>query len=123
MIKKTLSIASILFLITSCGPVYKKEYTFIPPQKAIERTCANNCLKNKDICMQKCNDRSTYMDIGNNIMSMIDSEKSYSRSYKSNKIKEECHETCNQSHRNCHENCGGKVIEKQICVFNCKGAK
>lgn len=116
---KAISLLSVVFLVSSCGPFYNTEYEFVPPQRTDERTCANSCIKDKTNCFQRCKDRSTIEGFGQNLFTALGSPNFHTYEYH----KRECEESCNQDHRMCHENCGGKVIAKKVCVYGCKSKK
>src|SRR5579883_303610 len=82
---RLLSIFSLLVLVgilSGCGSMYKKQYTYIPPQAAADKRCIGKCMHARSYCQKIC---------------LLKNKKSCD---------------CTTSFNTCYSACGGQVIEK-----------
>ena len=125
-----------LFLLLSCGPVYRTEYTIVPPQTEQGRMCANNCLMSQQNCRQSCQLQAQNCQH----MDQLQSQNDYlmylnERQRQGKPIKRDpysfgggsscyadtmCEERCAADYRICHVNCGGQAIPQTMCVAGCR---
>lgn len=119
--------------LLACSPVYKTDYTFIPPERESGRTCILQCENSKLLCeqLQDTKYNSCLQRAELNYQS-CESRKIYRIDYKSGDTKcvENCYcyrsscsrdeKTCGTQYRGCYQTCGGKVRSKTYCVSNCE---
>ncbi|MBI2785372.1 MAG: hypothetical protein HYX60_03305 [Legionella longbeachae] len=125
------SIMSLVGTLSACGPMYKTEYNFIPPQSDISKMCTAQCVQAQNDCQQNCR-----VNTQNCIM-----RAQQSAFFEFNRYKEEqarrgmlinkslrdfdksssCNVSCNceSTYRSCYSACGGEVQERQVCVAFC----
>ena len=118
-------------LLTACGPIYKTQYSYQPPQSDTGRMCAAQCVQSRGMCQQMCRAQNNNCEMqaqenaaysyhayvkaqqaaGKKIRKNIDD---FDNSYM-------CNESCNcRSNFNlCYSTCGGKVTSRQICTAFC----
>ncbi|MCC8462579.1 MAG: hypothetical protein LN546_05420 [Rickettsia endosymbiont of Ecitomorpha arachnoides] len=106
-------------MITSCTT----RYEIIPPTTAEGRKCANECLLEKERCMQSCDMYNTQC----NLLNQLNAQNNYlisqqaAKSNKDNKYMPHfsshqnnlCNNSscsCIENYHICHKNCGGEVI-------------
>ncbi len=123
----------IIAVLSGCSPVYKTDYTFVPPKKESGRTCVLQCENTKLLCeqLQETKYNSCLQRAELNYQS-CESRKIYRIDYKSGDTKcvENCYcsrsscyrdnETCGGQYRSCYQTCGGQVRSKTYCVSNCE---
>jgi len=122
-------------LLASCGPVYRTNYTYIPPKAWRGRQCVNKCLKERTYCNIEC--RKTYQSC---IYGAQEASKPAYRAYVKQRTaagKEiwanpndfadtyNCNKNCNcePQYRQCYTNCGGQVVGTTVCVADCSQKK
>ena len=131
-LKLALSFLLIAFL-TSCGPVYKTNYTYIPPENEEGKSCIFQCDNTKlqcyqleDMRYQRCLDRA------DRDYYRCEANRRYVYNYK--KKRRECRhncycfrsscsqtrEVCDDRYRTCYQTCGGSVTSETVCVSNCE---
>lgn len=132
----TICSAILLFTLTcflqGCSPVYKTHYIYHPvsSEKAV---CANECIKNKQICKSQCLDLQRQCERDANMLGMASGlvraqtgDLNAPPSARLSLIEEckihleSCELACDENHKLCHENCGGSVTVQSVCVKNCK---
>ncbi|MEZ4752834.1 MAG: hypothetical protein R3A13_00765 [Bdellovibrionota bacterium] len=124
----------LILVLSACGPVYKTDYTYIPPKTESGRSCIFQCQNTKVQCEQlqelkyeRCLDRA------DREYDRCERNKRYI--YKPNgerKCVDNCYcfrdscsldeETCEIRYRSCYGTCGGSVEAKTYCVSNCEKA-
>lgn len=122
---KTVVAVGVVLIISSCGPVYHTEYTYIPPKNMQGQNCILQCRNIKLQCEQlkesqrdrcedraelqyeRCQDRNRYVD--------KDDQRYCYRSYCSAPD----YAACESDFRVCYQSCGGQVLSETKCVSNC----
>lgn len=114
------------YLLIGCGPVYRTQYTFDPPQDRDGRTCVLHCDNNKMQCEhmermrhQHCEQRADWEQerCEYELERKNKKEKWYSCARSSCSLNLE---PCERQYRLCYQNCGGEVVASEICVMNCE---
>lgn|SRR3990167_5615816 len=118
-------------LLSSCSPIYKTEYNYIPPASMMGRMCISQCLQNRSMCDQMCQMR--------NESCRRDAERDafYQYEYYKNeqirlgkKVKKDisyfdrslsCRTSCDceEPFNSCYAACGGQILSRQVCVAFC----
>lgn len=111
-------------LLVGCGPVYKTEYTYRPPQSPQGQTCImqcdnikRQCYIHEDFRVRACEDE--------NRIARLEYERCLSMNY------DRCWDLsvfcssadyahCDEEYRICYQNCGGLVSSREICVSGCE---
>jgi hypothetical protein len=121
-------------MLSACGPVFKTEYSYVPPRSDGGKMCVAQCIQGKNACEQSCEmknqncklrahqDALTQFEmykqeqkrIGKPVERSVDS---FDRSYA---CSASC--GCDETYNSCYSTCGGKVIETQVCVAFCDKA-
>lgn len=120
--------------VLACGPVYKTDYTFFPPERESGRTCVMQCENSKMQCRQlvqlrhdSCRQQAetAYYLCEASRRYRIDSkgkQKCIENCYCSRESCSEDYEPCDSQYRSCYQTCGGKVTSRTYCVSNCENA-
>ena len=129
---------ALLLLVISfclaCGPVFRTNYTFSPPETESGRACIFQCENNKLQCEQledakvdRCEAESS------RDYERCERNKEYQYDY--GKGREKCvrncycsrrwcskanYERCAAKYRSCYQTCGGLVHSETVCVRNCE---
>ncbi len=127
--------AMIIIVLTSmlfgCGPIYKKEYAYVPPRSSMGKMCTAQCIQSKSNCLQMCQMRNDncraqarqdayyqyeeYKHERRREGKEVDKDvKDFDRSFFCN---QSC--DCTPSFHACYSACGGQVLERQVCVAFC----
>lgn len=118
-----------LTMLCACGPMYRTDYFYTPPESESGRTCIFQCEMLKGQCRtieemraERCESDSRaqiasceayiYMTKGREAEWYECSGSSCSTDY----------EQCEGQHRYCYQACGGKVDARTTCVANCDQA-
>jgi hypothetical protein len=115
--------------LTACGPVYKTDYTYIPPENATARQCLNQCLGMQSACRARAEDRAARENTACQQNAMVNYSVCLATA-KSDAERNRCSSSsyCNQQpnlsvcdaeYRQCYQNCGGTVISQERCVSGC----
>lgn len=126
-----LSVLVLASLLTSCGPMYKTEYSFIPPKSDLSKMCTAQCVQSKNDCEQSCrvdNENCRLRAKQNALFEFknykedqkqrgLPITKSVSDFDRSSSCFNSCH--CESTFRECYSACGGEVRERQVCVAFC----
>lgn len=133
-IKLILSLLVLVSLLAGCGPVYKREYAFVPPKTGIGKMCIAQCVQGKNACEQNCR------MINDNCRARAREDAVYQYElYKHERIREgkevkkdvsdfdrsyQCSDSCNcePTYRSCYSACGGQVLQRDVCVAFCDKA-
>ena len=122
-------------LLAGCSPVYKKSYTYIPPENSSERACLNTCLSMKQACRsdkdrEYSDCRARAADDYANCMAFrvydypdgrFGNRRCVSNCYCN---RDYCsypeYDSCEDIYAECYRNCGGQVMMTEECVRFCK---
>lgn len=125
-------LAIITLVLTACGPIYKKQYAYVPPASNMGKMCTAQCVQNKNSCEQMCQMRNDNCRMQARQDAMYQFE-----IYRSDRLKQNlpveksindfdrgsfgCQNTCGCSatYRSCYAACGGEVLERNVCVAFC----
>jgi hypothetical protein len=128
------SIFVVIALLAGCGPVYKREYSFVPPKTDMGRMCISQCVQGKNACEQTCRMNN------DNCRAQAREDAIYEyREYKRERIREgkeikknisdfdrgyRCQSSCDcePTYRACYSACGGQVLYRDVCVAFCDKA-
>jgi len=121
----------LLTLLAGCGPVYKRQYAFVPPKTSTGKMCIAQCGSSKQSCQQMCAIKTEtcrlrakqdaviqfeqYKNDRRHAGESIDKELSYFDH--SSSCDTACH--CEPAYRECYSACGGEVLQKDVCVAFC----
>lgn len=134
MLKKSIFLV-LLLAISGCGPIYKTDYTMVPPRNEAGRQCANNCLLAQQNCRQNCTltahqcEQNGQLQAQNNYLQYVNERQRTGKPIKKTPSdfssyndceSDECQELCANDYRICHTNCGGQVIPRTYCVSGCQ---
>lgn len=112
-----------LFL-AGCGPVYKTEYSYRPPQSPQGQACIMQCDNMKRQCyiyedfrVRACEDE--------NRIARLEYERCLSMNYDrcwdmSSFCSSADYRHCDEEYRLCYQNCGGLITSREICVSGCE---
>ncbi|MBU1231606.1 MAG: hypothetical protein KKC77_01880 [Proteobacteria bacterium] len=113
----------LLLFLFGCGPVYKTEYTYRPPQSPQGQTCIMQCEKIKRHCytneefrVRACEDENMIARLEYDRCISMNYERCWDRSAYCNSAN---YEYCDEEYRICYQNCGGLVSGREICVSGC----
>ena len=118
----------LVFIFTSCGPVYQDQYTYLPPESPEGRSCIFQCENSKQSCQQleemnyqHCEERSRW--------ERERCERKNERKGKKEKWYDcwgsSCSknlERCDSMYVSCYRSCGGTVNVTNVCVSGCEQA-
>ena len=132
--KVFLSVILGLLVLAACGPVYKTNYDYKPPQTDNGRMCVNQCLNTKSACEQDCHARQVDCEYRADEDAQIQYD-NYVRTqrFQHQEIKKTvtdfhrycdeetvCAARCVANHNLCYNNCGGVVNGTTICTSGCE---
>ncbi len=113
----------LLFLI-GCGPVYKTEYTYRPPQGPQALNCImqcdnikRQCYTNEDFSVRACEDENRIARLEYERCVSMKYDRCWDRSYYCNSAD---YLYCDEEYRICYQNCGGLITSREICVSGCE---
>jgi hypothetical protein len=125
------SLFLLMSLIAGCGPVYKREYAFVPPKSDMAKMCTAQCVQSKNSCEQMCqmNNESCRMRARQDAVYEYERYK-HERKREGKEIKKDvsdfdrsysCSSSCNcePTYRSCYAACGGQVLQRDVCVAFC----
>ena len=139
---KALLVAIIAALISSCGPQFKTERTYTPPESIEGRTCVATCDTAQQVCRGRADDERRFCEElsadrkrqedacrarNAALPEYINTASGPVRTRKEscfkgiNKICRADYRECTSDHDACYERCGGKVTKRKVCVANCDG--
>lgn len=115
---------SLLYLLSACGPVYRVEYTYQPPQDAMGTNCIllcenikMQCRTNEKYRIQSCEDQ--------NRIARLEYERCVAVGYDycwddwTMFCGMENYQRCDADYRQCYQNCGGQIFSREVCVSGC----
>ncbi|MCB0358636.1 MAG: hypothetical protein KDD44_03345 [Bdellovibrionales bacterium] len=122
------SIGAVLVLLSACSPVYRTNYSFVPPEDPRGQACVFQCQTVKLQCEQleksendRCVDRAEY-----------DYDRCEARNDRRREDKQDyCYRSycpgpnfdrCEDQYRSCYQSCGGTVNAHTQCVSFCEDA-
>lgn len=121
--------------LAACGPMYRTDYTMVPPPTDAGRMCANNCLMAKNNCAQTCSlqqgncENMQRLEAQNQYLQYVNERQRAGQpvkktvndffGYSSCGTDYDCEGRCQNDYHICHGNCGGQVIPRTYCVANC----
>ncbi len=118
-------------LMTGCGPVYKREYSFVPPKSNVAKMCTAQCVQSKNTCQQMCNLNTENCRLRARQDAIYQYEQyKRDRRHDGKDIQKNlsdfdhgslCSSSCNcePSYRECYSACGGEVLQRDVCVAFC----
>ncbi|MCW5584286.1 MAG: hypothetical protein KIT56_10540 [Gammaproteobacteria bacterium] len=118
-------------ILTGCGPVYKREYAFVPPRTGMGKMCIAQCVQNKNTCEQMCqmNNENCRLRAHQDAVYQFEMYKHERRKHGAPVKKDvsdfdmsyTCNHSCNcePTYRSCYSACGGQVLERDVCVAFC----
>ena len=129
-------VACLAFLavgFNACGPVFKTNYTYIPPKTSQGQACVFQCQNTQQHCEQleemryeRCLDRNE----ADYYRCLRDQRYVYNYKKGRQECVENCYcsrgycsrdeERCGEQYRGCYQTCGGEVLAETICVSNCE---
>ena len=135
--KKQILVVCVL-LFTSCVPVYKTNYTFLPPETERGRECVNacqmtlqQCEANEQTAYQGCLSRASYeyttceagkVVVPHPLLGWSAPQCVRNCNCYSSYCKPPSGELCNARYAECYRNCGGQVNSEKVCIRYCKKA-
>lgn len=122
---------TLITFLTGCAPIYRTQYTFVPPKTDIAKMCTAQCVQGKNTCEQMCRmnnencllraqqDAEHQFEIYKN--DQLRQGKEVKRDMNSFKHTYSCRSSCNcePTYRSCYTSCGGQITQKQVCVAFC----
>jgi hypothetical protein len=118
-------------MLVGCGPVYKREYAFVPPKSDVGKMCTAQCVQGKNRCEQRCR-RDTERCRAHAREEAIYQFEQYKRERRrlGQEVKKSindfdrgytCETACNcePTFRDCYAACGGQVLQRDVCVAFC----
>lgn len=115
-----------IVILSSCHPVYKASYSYIPPTASSKLECIHRCKNIFEVC--ESNEKSKYIQcdyLAGAEQSMCTAMYPPGETPPWNAcLRKSCDypdlQTCRNSYNLCYTNCGGKVISKSECTKNCE---
>lgn len=122
-------ISTLVLALSACGPIYRTDYTYVPPEDSGARQCLNQCLGMQSACRARAEDRAAREN--------ADCEQSALLNYsiclataKTEAERNRCSSSsfcnkqpnlsvCEAEYRQCYQNCGGTVLSERRCVYGC----
>ncbi|MBK1649482.1 hypothetical protein CKO36_12960 [Rhabdochromatium marinum] len=115
--------------LTACGPIYKTDYTYIPPEDSASRQCLNQCLGMQADCRARAEDRATRENTACQQNAMVNYSVCLATA-KTEADRNRCSASsycnrqpdlspCDADYRACYRNCGGTIISQQRCISGC----
>lgn len=126
-----LSLVALIITLIGCGPVYKREYTFVAPKSNISKMCIAQCVQGKNVCEQSCNANVDNCRARAHQDAIYQYEaykherhrkgKSVDKSISDFDTGNTCTASCNcePTYRACYSACGGQVLQHDVCVAFC----
>lgn len=119
----------LLPLLVACGPIYRTDYSYIPPESASGRQCLNQCLGMQSMCRATAENRASQSNAAcqqsallkyTTCLATARSDQERGRCSSSSYCNESAnYSRCDAEYRMCYQNCGGEVLSRQVCVMGC----
>lgn len=124
-------VLSSAILLTGCGPIYKREYAYVPPHSKMGGFCISQCIQNQTMCEQmsqmnveNCrarSERDAYPRYNAYVNERIAKGKPIKRTVNdfnydfcaSNTL------NCKTAFNTCYTACGGQILEHKECIAFC----
>jgi len=125
---------ALIGLLMGCGPVYKKEYSYVPPKSQAGKICTAQCVQNRGNCEQMCqmrNDTCRAQAKQNAVYQYeMYKEEQHDRGQPVDKRVSDfddsssCNNDCNcaPTYNACYSACGGQILTRKVCVAFCDKA-
>ncbi|AHF04986.1 membrane protein [Marichromatium purpuratum 984] len=128
-LKRLVFLATLAVALVACGPVYRTEYSYVPPADRAGKQCLNQCLNMRAMCRSQAESRAANARADCERNAMINYTACMATA-KSDSERSKCSATsycsqdadtrqCEEEYRLCYENCGGTVSSYQVCEYGC----
>ncbi|MEM1161242.1 MAG: hypothetical protein AAGJ28_09935 [Pseudomonadota bacterium] len=132
----------IALMLFACGPQFKTERTYIPPETIEGRTCVATCDTAQQVCRGRADDEDRFCRAQERerkdderacrarnaaLPDLIQTANGPVKPKKENCFKgtkQFCradYRECTRDHDACYQRCGGQVVKRKVCVANCGG--
>ncbi|MDD3609580.1 MAG: hypothetical protein PHI49_07490 [Halothiobacillaceae bacterium] len=115
--------------LVGCGPIYRTEYRYTPPQDMAGKQCINQCGSIREMCRSTAENRaaqeraSCQQNASIRYAACVATAKDDSarRACNPNAYcnREADTSHCEREYRQCYQGCGGKIDSYQVCEFGC----
>ena len=125
----------VFILLVACGPIYKTQYSYVPPRTSMGNMCISQCVQNKSMCEQMCQMKNQTCRLQAHQDALYQYEnyrreqerigKPIKRTVNDFEYTGACNEicSCDTTFNACYSACGGQVLERQVCVAFCDTGK
>lgn len=127
-----LSLFSLLVgCLSGCGPIYRTDYSYVPPRSDVGKMCISQCLQNKTVNEQMCQMRNDSCRARAHQDAIYQYENyKHERKREGKEVKKSlsdfensfsCSDSCDETpnFNICYSTCGGNVITQKTCVAFC----
>ncbi len=113
-------------LMFGCGPVFRTNYTYTPPESSHGRACVYSCDTTKVNCEhlermreENCDERARLeKERCERDFELRGKKPKWSDCWSSSSCSANL-DHCHQLYVSCYQSCGGKVRSEEVCVSNC----
>jgi hypothetical protein len=118
-----------LATVVGCGPVYRTQYSFVPPTDSDGKRCLVQCADIQARCRESaenraslersaCQQNATIRYAACLATAKDDSTRHACSSYASCNVSADTAH-CEDEYARCYASCGGQVESRQVCVSGC----
>lgn len=136
--KRLLSIGYLVaaaLLLTACGPIYRTDYTYVPPKSSKGPMCIAQCEQSRNTCNQMCEmQKQTCRAQGRQTALLEYQIYKNDQERSGRKVKKtiddfdhsyyDCDHACGcqENFNICYTACGGQIQEHRVCTAFCDKA-
>lgn len=129
--RRSITLLSIIFLLSACGPQYRTTYDYTQPRGHIGKLCSAQCVANHDSCRGKARNLAQSQYSQCDAQAQQDYQACLSAPADPRQphicILRQCQSqadygNCDTDYRSCYSACGGEVVPQKHCVFDCPTA-
>lgn len=126
-----LSVFTLVAMLAACGPVYKREYAYVPPKSSTGKMCTAQCIQGRNACEQMCRMNNEACIARSKQDAVYEYEQyKHERRREGKEVKKTvsdfdrsytCNSSCNcgPTYNACYSACGGEVLQRDVCVAFC----
>lgn len=127
-----------LSVLVACGPQYRDQSTYVPPESIEGRSCVAQCETTRELCRLRAdqdNDicRAENRDVEREYRRCIERRNGAKQRQVQNGVKIKLptcfrgtrrfcrpdYKSCTAEYNACYQRCGGQVTTRRVCVANC----
>lgn len=116
--------------LIGCGPVYRTEFTYVPPDSIEGRQCTVQCANVRELCRSRVETRASREQAACQ-KDVIARQATCMAAARDDQERAKCRfstthcrsvpdtRQCDNEYNVCYETCGGRVDAYQVCVSGC----